>query len=66
MFQLHVGVSDVIWGQKIWYHTISTWVLTARLSTLLFVNFNNFVTWFHALVMIFVTSTILEVRTALQ
>jgi hypothetical protein len=38
MFQLHVGVSDVTLGQKVWYQTINTWMLTAHLSTLLFVN----------------------------
>jgi len=66
MFQLLVGVSDVILGQKNVVPNHQHMDANSTSVHIIVCKFNNFAIWFYVLVIIFVTSTILEVRTAIQ
>lgn len=57
MFQLHVGVSDVILGPQIWDQTFSTDANSTSVYIIVR-KFHNFAIWFYVLVAIFLTSTI--------
>jgi len=62
--QPHVGASDVILGQNVPNHQHMD--ANRTYVRVIIYKFNNFAVWFYVLVMILVTSTLLEVRAAIQ